>query len=85
MGRNTELIPVPVCLQVRIVRLVGMMLVVFVNKQHKNQIKEVAAEHVGTGIMGKMVASPSTLSRLSHHWNKNVSLGFMNGILNWYW
>lgn len=41
--------------QVRTIRLVGMMLVVYVNKVHKNHIKEVAAEQVGTGIMGKMV------------------------------
>lgn len=31
------------------------MLVVYVNKIHDIHIKEVAAEHVGTGIMGKMV------------------------------
>lgn len=43
------------CRQVRIIRLVGMMLVVYVKKSLKNFIKEVAAEHVGTGIMGKMV------------------------------
>lgn len=43
------------CSQVRIIRLVGMMLVVYVKKSLKNFIKEVAAEHVGTGIMGKMV------------------------------
>lgn len=32
-----------------------MMLVVFVKKTLKSHIKEIAAEHVGTGIMGKMV------------------------------
>lgn len=44
-----------VCLQVRIIRLVGMMLVVFVNKVHIDHIREVASESVGTGLMNKMV------------------------------
>lgn len=46
-----------VCLQIRIIRLVGMMLVVFVKKTLKSHIKEISAEHVGTGIMGKMVCT----------------------------
>ncbi|KAB5571208.1 hypothetical protein PHYPO_G00222420 [Pangasianodon hypophthalmus] len=40
--------------QVRLIRLVGMMLVVFVKKEHKNHISEIAAETVGTGLMNKM-------------------------------
>ncbi|KAI5105103.1 inositol polyphosphate 5-phosphatase OCRL-1 isoform X1, partial [Silurus meridionalis] len=40
--------------QVRFIRLVGMMLVVFAKKEHKNHISEIAAESVGTGLMNKM-------------------------------
>ncbi|KAI1898109.1 hypothetical protein AGOR_G00068950 [Albula goreensis] len=39
---------------VRTIRLVGMMLVVFVNSEHRNHIREVAVGTVGTGVLGKM-------------------------------
>ena len=40
--------------RVKLIRLVGMMLVVYVNETHKEFVSNVDAEHVGTGIMGKL-------------------------------
>lgn len=42
--------------QVRGIRLVGMLLLVYVKSYLRDFISEVHADHVGTGIMGMMVS-----------------------------
>ena len=46
----------PLC-QVKLIRLVGIMLLLYVKQEHAAYISEVEAETVGTGIMGRMVSS----------------------------
>ena len=41
--------------QVKTIRLVGILLVVFVKNEHLHYVSEVEAETVATGIMGLMV------------------------------
>ncbi len=42
-------------LQVRLVRLVGIMLIVFVKKEHEERLYDILSSHVATGLMGMMV------------------------------
>lgn len=61
--------------QVAITRLVGMQLVVMINTKHLPNIKNVAVDTVGTGILGKIGNKGGVAIRFELH---NTSLCFVN-------
>eukprot|EP00111_Clytia_hemisphaerica_P006345 TCONS_00018387-protein len=64
--------------RLRVIRLVGMMLVVYIQQKHEQQVYDAEAEHNGTGIMGMMGNKGGVSVRFQLH---NSSICFVNSHL----